>query len=159
MSQAITVTFIDPTYAARALDELESLHDSQQLHLSAAIVAVKDVFGQVTVDEVQRYVPVVDESGEMADLSPVVDEASHPDAPSIAEGDALPVLHINPEQAHEVVDRLPSASSALLFEYIRGSVDAIAAVIRELEGTLYTVDVTDEAHDNLETLLRNSIRP
>lgn len=159
MSQAITVTFIDPTYAARALDELESLHDGQQLHLSAAIVAVKDVFGEVTVDAVKRYVAVVDESVERTELSPVFDEVVHPDAPSIAEDDALLDLHINPEQAREVVDRLPSASSALLFEYVRGSVDAIATVIRELEGTLYTVDVTDEAHDNLEMMLRNSIRP
>lgn len=159
MSKAITVTFTDPTYAGRALDELERLHDSRRINLSAAIVAVKDVYGDVTVDAARNYVDVLEE--DEAEKPPVVTSpAETADAtPSETTGAATLELRITVEQAYEVVNRLPSASSALLFEYFHGTSDVVAAVIRDFEGYPYAVDVTDEADSNLETVLRNAIRP
>jgi hypothetical protein len=72
-------------------------------------------------------------------------------------GGATPNLRIDDEQAQAVADRLPANSSALLFEfeYTQGESAFIAAIVRDFNGSLLTVDVTDEMKSDLELALRN----
>ncbi|WP_374687922.1 hypothetical protein [Promineifilum sp.] len=161
MSNTITVTFNDPTKAAEALSQLESLHKAHRLNLNGAIVAVKDADGQITVHKERKFTAEPGDTVAGGATGPVLNTmvSSHQGGsllgsqPGALMGMA-PDLRIDADSARSVVDRLPPGSSALLFEYGAGENAFIAAVIRELGGQPLAVDATDGTQSDLGDSLK-----
>lgn len=162
MSNTITVTFTDPTYADRALENLIALHEARRLSLRGAIVAIKDGDGVITIHKERRFTAVRDNPSQQEGISgPIANTmvSSHLGG-NLMGGQAgalagmSPQLRINSDQVEAVADRLPPGSSVLLFEYSDGRSAFIAAIIRDLNGHPYAVDVTDETKSDLEAALR-----
>jgi uncharacterized membrane protein len=164
MSNTITVTFTDPTYAARALDKLSQLHDSQRIRLRGAIEVVKDSEGKVTIGSVRRFNVERDTTTDEGISGPVASAmvSSHLGA-SLMSGQAgalagMSSLRIDADGARAVADHLPPGSSALLFQYGSAETAFLAAIIRDLNGQPYAIDITDETRSDLETALRGAGR-
>jgi len=163
MSNTITVTFTDPTYADKALERLESLHNTQRINLHGAIVVVKDADGNVTLSKARRFAAenrAADDDGISGAVVNTMVSGHLGGTLLGGQAGALagmsPELRISEEQAGVVADRMGPNTSALLFEYTDGQSAFIAAIIRDLEGRPYTVDITDETKSDLETALRGT---
>jgi len=161
MSNTITVTFTDPTFADKALERLESLHNTQRINLIGAIVVLKDASGNVTISKARRFAAESGAADEDGVSGPVINTmiSGHFGGSLMGnQAGALagmsPDLRISQEQAEVVADRMGSNTSALLFEYTDGQSAFIAAIIRDLAGRPYAVDITDETKSDLETALR-----